>query len=470
MRKRKVKRLGESEEENAKSAEKEYVEPIKSSSAEDATQECKEQKIQFDIKRPYLTLDTWQKEYIEHQGNTLLCCGRQVGKTTAASIKIAEKAINTPHSIILVTAYTEKQAINLYLRTLQYLKEKYPKEIKEGKERPTLHFTRLKNGSTIMCHAAGTTGYGIVGFTITDLFVDEAALMNDGIFQMLTPSLSVTGGTINLISTPKGKQGYFYECSQREDFRKWFISAEDCPRHSKEFLEGEKNRMPKLIYAQEYLAQFIDELRRMFPDELLERCAVVEWREPKEYTKRYLGVDVGGLGEDISAYEILEKVDNEIYEHIQSHETRKTYTTEVIQKILELEKKFKFKAIGIDNGGLGVGVFHPLLKEKLTKNKIVGLNNASRSLDEEGRKKTTLLKEDMYFNLLSMMENGKIRILKSDEVIASLKSIQYEIVNEEMKKIKYKIWGDNSHHTEALIRAAWLAYQDKSLQLWVSYR
>ena len=50
--------------------------------------------LDYDINKPWLTLDDWQKDYIAEDGNCFLLCGRQSGKTTAMSIKIAEKAVN----------------------------------------------------------------------------------------------------------------------------------------------------------------------------------------------------------------------------------------------------------------------------------------------------------------------------------------------------------------------------------------
>jgi hypothetical protein len=45
-----------------------------------------------------------------------------------------------------------------------------------------------------------------------------------------------------------------------------------------------------------------------------------------------------------------------------------------------------------------------------------------------------LLKEEMYFNLLNLMEKGQIKLLDDDELIASLSSVQYER-NEQNKLI-----------------------------------
>lgn len=424
---------------------------------------CK--KMKYDIEKPWLTLDPWQKEYIETEGNCFLLCGRQSGKTAAASIKFGTRAAERPKQVILMIAFTEKQAYNLFFKTLMFLEAKYPQLIKKGKDKPTQHRINLKNGSQIMCYAAGTGGDTLRTYTCTSLVIDEAAPMAREVFISVSPMLSVTGGSMDLLSTPRGKEGYFYECSKRDDFKKFYVSAEDCPRHKKEFLEAEKSRMSKLEYAQEYLAMFLDELKRLFSDELIKDTCILERGDFKK-DRYYLGVDVAGMGEDENSFEIIKKIDNNNYEQVENLIKKHQLTTETSNKVLELNKVYNFRKIGVDDGGVGFGVFSELLREDKTKSKVIALNNASRALDRDETKKKRLLKEDMYFNLLSLMEHKKIKLLNDDELIESLKSVQWELVIKEGSPTKTRIFGRYTHRVEGLIRACWLAYQDKTLNIW----
>jgi intein/homing endonuclease len=127
------------------------------------------------------------------------------------SIKIGDCAAKekTPCDY-LVIAFTEKQAYQLFFKTLMYIEEKYSYLLtKKGKDKPTKHEIKLKNGVVIRCYAAGITGAGLRGFTIKKLFIDEAAPMAREIFASVSPMISVTGGTIDISSTPQGKQGFF---------------------------------------------------------------------------------------------------------------------------------------------------------------------------------------------------------------------------------------------------------------------
>ena len=227
--------------------------------------------MEYNLTKPWLTLEKWQVDYLNTKENCFLLTGRQCGKSTIMSIKAGELAVHNSNQDILIVAYTEKQAYELFSKTLNYLEARYGYALCLGREKPTKHEIRLKNNSIIRCHACGQTGSGLRGFSLTQLFIDEAAPMNREIFTSLMPALSVTGGKVDISSTPRGKEGFFYECSLRDDFKKFYVSAEDCPRHKKEFLEQQRKTMSELEYAQEYLAVFLDELRRIFPDELIKK-------------------------------------------------------------------------------------------------------------------------------------------------------------------------------------------------------
>ena len=74
----------------------------------------------------------------------------------------------------------------------------------------------------------------------------------------------------------------------------------------------------------------------------------------------------------------------------------------------------------------------------------------------------------MYFNMLALMEKRILKLLDDDEIIASLRSVQYEYNVDVGKKTTIKIFGNNSHIAEGLTRASWLANQ-KHLNLSLTY-
>lgn len=427
--------------------------------------------MEYDINRPWLTLDDWQKKFIETEGNCFLLCGRQVGKTAATSVKFGKRAATMPNRAILMIAFTERQAYSLFFKTLMYLMAVYPTMIKSGRYKPTKHEIYLKNGSHISCYAAGAEGLGLRGLTLTDLVIDECAAMSDEIKTATFPMLSVTGGSIDLLSTPRGKQGFFYETSMREDFTKFYVSAEDCPRHNKEFLESEKKSMSKLQYAQEYLAVFLDELKRVFSPEWIDRvCVLKKTGNIRKGAVFSLGVDIARMGDDLSVFSIIDKIDSEHLEQVESIATSKTLTTQTEKQILDLEKLYHFRSIYLDagSGTLGVSILDHLLEESSTKNKVVAINNRERVLDRLGEQKKKILKEDLYNNLVRLGERKEIKLLDDDEIKLSLASVQYEYVIKAGRASVLRIFGNYTHHAESLIRAAWCV-KDKHLNIWCKF-
>lgn len=424
--------------------------------------------MEYNLNKAWESLDDWQKEYLASSGNNFLLTGRQCGKSTIMSIKAGELAAQHKDQDILIVAFTEKQAYELFIKVLNYLEMRYNHLICQGREKPTKHEIKLKNGSIVRCHACGQTGAGLRGYSLTKIFVDEAAPMSEEIFTAILPALSVTGGSMDISSTPKGKEGFFYKCSLREDFKKFYVSAEDCPRTDKKFLEMQRKTMSALDYAQEYLGVFLDELRRIFPDELIKKCCTLS-KNPyiNGSYAHYLGADIARMGEDLTTFQILKKIDDDNIEQVESIATSKQLITQTTDKIIELEKLYNFKAIGIDGAGVGAGVFDILMREESTRRKTKSLENSTKPLDRDGKKSKRVLKEDMYMNLLVLMEKGKLKLLDDDELILSLKSMQFENVVQEGRETKLRIWGANSHHCEGLVRSAWLVTQDKSLNIWI---
>jgi len=427
--------------------------------------------MKYDINRPWLSLDKWQKEYIfgtRPNEDCFLLCGRQVGKTTAMSIKAVELCINhfKKGEFVLINSITEKQAYHMLAKAHAYAKSVYSKQIiTKGVDKPTKHKLMFKNGTGILCYAAGETGEGLRGFTIKKLMADEGSRMSEEYFIATLPMMSVVEGSIDIASTPAGKkhkdgtEKFFYKCSKDKKFKKFYVSAEDCPRHSKEKIEEAKERLSKLFYAQEYLAVFTDELRRLFDDEMIDRICIGKRPEViSRKNKHYLGVDVAGLGEDECTYEIMERKENKEIIQVENITENRNLTTDTTKKIIYLNQAYPLKKIGIDDGGVGFGVFSELMVDDRTKRKTEALNNASREIDREGLKHKRILKEEMYINLQVLMENNQITLLDDDDIKASLASIQHD---------EGKIFGSYSHITEGIIRAAWLAEKDKSLNIWL---
>jgi hypothetical protein len=222
--------------------------------------------------------------------------------------------------------------------------------IKKGKDKPTMHRIMFKNGTGILCFAAGETGEGLRGYTIKKLMIDEGSRMSEEFFIAVQPMVSIIGGSMDIGSTPAGKRNkdgsekFFYKCSKDPKFKKFYVSAEDCPRHTEKFLKEQKESLSKLAYAQEYLAIFTDELKRLFDDELIKKICVEKRKERINFrNKYYLGCDIAALGKDETTFEVIEKINNNTLIHVENIIEKRNLTTDTTRRILNLNSSYNFK-------------------------------------------------------------------------------------------------------------------------------
>jgi hypothetical protein len=409
-----------------------------------------ENKREFCKEKLNLKLDNWQENLINAENqNIVIRAGRQVGKSTGVALKAFFYAINNPEKTILIIAQAQRAAGLLFEKVKSIFLEICPEEIAEE---PTMTRLVLENKTRIYCLPAGRTGYAIRGYSVDLLIADEAAYIPDPVWVAVVPMLAVTKGNIILLSTPWGKGGYFYECCFDKDFLSFHLNSEDCPRIPASFLEKERRRLSKVRYAQEYLGEFVEDYTQFFPTSLIkDRSTFIEWDYDKKYNPKlsyYLGVDVARYGGDENAYIIIEMKSKRELKVIRVLTTSRLSTTDAIGRVIKLNEHFKFKRIFIDDAGVGGGITDVLI-EKLGR-KVKGINNSSRPVDKEGKRKK-ILKEDLYSNLIVLMENKFIEFLDDPQLKRSLSSVQFEYTSDR----SLKIYGSYTHLAEALVRAAW---------------
>ena len=439
-----------------------------------------------------IRLDKWQKEILEHKGDIILCKGRRIGGTEIFNIKAAERMISEPGVKIVFVSLTEDQAKLCISVALEHLIRNHKKMIAKGKDKPQLGSLKTTNGSSFMVRPVGNTGNAVRGFDGDILGVDEAPWQPQMMWKAARPIISTNDGEIWMWGTPAEDKGYFYEqfnkaYNQKDKnarYRVWYKNSEEvlfnrpiCKSWTQKQHDGalrilaeEKKDMSDVEYGNEYLGLFLSELRRFFDDDLIKKACVLD-RNPKMKGKRYLGVDIGRMF-DPSTFEDICK-SGERYFQVDSQITQKTYTNETQDKIILMNRAVNYKEIGIDagSGALGVGVYDNLMIVDGIGRKLRAMNNRSIALDREGKKKQNIKKLDYYNNLKSMMEKGELQLLNDDEVIASLRSVRWEIPKgkEEDPESKMIIIGNNTHVVEGLMRAAELAKKDKHLNIWIDY-
>ena len=414
--------------------------------------------MEYNLTRPWETLDQWQKDIRKCKTDVTIVSGRQCGKTVALSLVIADEALNVPNSYTMIGGFVIEQAEHVFWKVKDYMLTFHPYKIKG---RPTLHFMELKNGSKIICKALGDSGAGARGPTITLLVLDECAFIPDRAWIAIEPVIALAkaqgvGRTI-LASTGQCKKGFFYRSTLNKNIKQFKISARDCPRHSKEYLNLKESELSQVAFAQEYLGEFLDDYNRKFSIEWIKKVCIIEKSEVKvSTTNQVLGVDVGGgvgLGE--TTFEGFDANDKKnIFQTLNIFSNTIT-GPQIERQIQDLKNQYNYgrKSIGFDSRGIGSGNYAYMLENSKLKNCIVALDNATRPTGNIEKEKTKLLKEYMYDLIEEMGWRGELKCFNEGSVKQSFESIQ----------ITYKSNGERAysgsydHIVEGIIRAVWMA-------------
>ena len=427
-----------------------------------------------------IEFDDWQKEVLECQAKRILICkGRQIGGTTTLAKKAADRLAHEKIEIIVVSI-SEEQAQLVVMMVLNFLTEYYPKLVSKKKTDMQKSKIKLKNGSVMKSRPVGTTGDSIRGFTGGILWLNEGSRIPEFAIEAGKPILLTTAGEIWMDSTPHGKSGYFWNSFQNKNgiwkvFSKNSVDAMNERRISASWteeqrdgalkmLEEEKLEMTALQFGQEYLGLFMEDLMRFFDDDLIKKCCIGKRREPRADGIYYAGHDIARMGGDSFTAQIVAQLKNGKYMHVESYSEKKLLMTRNYDLILQFEKKWLPKKIGIDAGSGSMGVMLlDFLRQSEISRKIVPMNNRQITLEKKNGKEVfqRMFKEDMYDNLKAMMENKEIDLLDDEKVRISLASVQMEFVKDSHDNTKVRIFGTDTHIAEGLIRAAWLAKKEK---------
>lgn len=168
----------------------------------------------------------WQRKVLDSHAKFKIIDGaRQSGKSTIVSVIPAHKAKFRAKSLSLVIAPTRAQANEdmLKIKDLISRDPTYPALVKNS-----AFEVQLSNGSRIVVVTA--TDKAARGYSAPDvILVDEASRVPDTVYSsaiLPMQTASPEDFELILISTPFGKQGFFYDCwANSEVYEKFEIHA-----------------------------------------------------------------------------------------------------------------------------------------------------------------------------------------------------------------------------------------------------
>jgi len=216
----------------------------------------------------------------------ILNCSRQWGKSTVAAAKAVHRAWTRPGCLVLVASPSGRQS-RLFLRTAAGMARKLGIKRKNDGDNPISML--FPNGSRIV----GVPGNAetVRGFSgVSMVLVDEAARVKDEMFVALEPMLAVGEGDMWLMSTPRGRMGFFYEAWEYggSEWARVTARATECDRIGQVWLEGRRGAMDAAMFRQEFMVEFVDDGTEVF-DRAVVEAALDEYEKGLKVRLRFVG-------------------------------------------------------------------------------------------------------------------------------------------------------------------------------------
>ena len=327
---------------------------------------------------------------------------RQIGKSLLIEMELLRHAMNYKGSVSICVSITFPNCSKIF------------KELEAGIadtglmaqcDKQALEIT-LINGSKIIFKSAQQRE-SLRGYTIKRggiLAIDEAAYIPDEIFGTILPWTNVHHANTLIVSTPRIKQGTFYEYYTEGMNGSKFIKSFDLSKFdTSEMLSPEKvelyrRKMSKRQFLTEILGEFSDSGAGVF-----DISKDIWLKEPvTNYTDISIGIDwATGSGNDdtvISGFDLSGR-------QVMLHRTNQLSPTEQIDWIVDIINRIdrrRIRKIVCERNSIGT-VYLDLLKKRLPGYPIVEFVTSNSS------------KRDIIERLISRVDNETIKLINDKE-------------------------------------------------------
>lgn len=348
--------------------------------------------------------------------------------------------------LILSFAINKAKSFSMYVSPTLKQSRKVFKELKTAVENCSAFFKAneslyeivFRNGSSIQFVSAEQKD-NLRGFTVSGILIlDEAAFIDDELFNLILPTTDVHKAPTLIVSTPLFRSGFFHDFYMdgleksnpnvySYDWSKYDMSDILTP----ERLEFYRQRLPRDKFLNEYMGEFTDLGTGIFGD-----VKDIINDNPRTDLKHYVGVDWGtGTGGDDTSITIFNSEKQMV--HIEYFNDLDE--TQTIDRIINIIREYNPSKVSVEKNSIGQ-IFYNLLQKKLNELNInVNLrgfntsNESKRKIVENFQvavqnKECTILNNEKLLNQMSQFESkmtgaGKITYAASknnhDDLIMS---------------------------------------------------
>ena len=334
--------------------------------------------------------------------------GRQSGKTALSQQQALKWALDNPNVLVYWVSPTASQADKVYKQILKMIAgQPFMTSSKGGQGDTEIIFY---NGSKIQFRSSAQED-SLRGETIEYLIIDEAAFQKESVFfEILLPMLNVRGRKVLTVSTPKGKN-WFFNMIQKGNtdakYKSFLFTSYDNPYSSIDVIELAKSSMPAVLFAQEYLGEFVD--NSAIFENLKELCILDKLDKPAAGQHYFMGIDIA-LKDDYTVITLIDKDSNVVW----YDRFNQCTAPQLKQRIIEAAELWKPKKIMIEENNQGLPIIDDLrIVHKI--NNIVGFKTTGTS------------KPEIINNLINAFASKKIRVPKEAIYISELETFTMTI-------------------------------------------
>ena len=205
----------------------------------------------------------------------ILCAGRRFGKTRLGVQLCIETALAGGRAWWVAPTFS---IARVGWRDIAASAKSFPKEIEPKVSLANMQID-LANGGSIAVRSADNP-QRLRGEGLDFLVMDEAAFVKPEVWaEVLRPTLTERRGSALFISTPIGRDNWFFDLWETaEDGDNWArfrFATTDNPAIDPEEVEAARTEVGSIVFAQEYLAEFVDAGQGMLKPEWLRYFALI---------------------------------------------------------------------------------------------------------------------------------------------------------------------------------------------------
>ena len=265
------------------------------------------------------------------------------------------------------------------------------------------------NGGEIQVRSADNPD-SLRGEGLDFVVMDECAFIQEDAWQeALRPALSDRKGRAMFISTPKGRNWFWrlwQKCldDQDHEWRGWQLPTADNPYIDPVEIEAARRGLPERIFAQEYLAEFLDDAGGVFRRVM--DAATARQLDAAQPGRAYIaGVDVANAA-DFTVVTILDATSRE---QVYLDRFNRVGYEALEDRLHAAYRRFNVQTMIIESNSIGQPVIDHLASRGMS---IVGFHTSSSS------------KQPLIQGLQSAFEHGELRILNDSTQIGELQSYE----------------------------------------------